>query len=85
MALSVYSGAFTLPIILGLAGVKTNAKYVSMAIFSGGTIALAGKIIAESADELIGNLIIVLAFVINAVFMFIGNRAFRLGHNAISK
>lgn len=74
MALSIYSGAFTLPIILGLAGVRTHAKYVSMAIFSGGVIALAGKIIAESADELTGNLIIVLAFVVNAVFMLIGNR-----------
>ncbi len=85
MALSVYSGAFTLPIILGLAGVGTKAKYVSMAIFSGGTIALAGKIIAESVDELTGNLVIVLAFVINAVFMLIGNRAYRSGHNATSK
>ncbi|HKK82257.1 MAG TPA: hypothetical protein VJ909_08410 [Prolixibacteraceae bacterium] len=80
MALSVYSGAFTLPIILGLAGVRTDDKYVSMAIFSGGVIALAGKIIAESAHEFTGNLIILLAFVVNAGFMFLGNRTARLKH-----
>jgi SSS family solute:Na+ symporter len=80
MALTVYSGAFTLPIIMGLAGFKTDSKYVSIAIFSGGVIALAGKIIAESADEFTGNMIIIMAFVVNAVFMFIGNRTFRLKH-----
>lgn len=65
VALTFFSGAFAVPVILGLLEKKVNPNYVLPAIILGGIIALMGKIITVFNHELLGNLIIISAFVIN--------------------
>ena len=72
IALSVYSGAFILPILVGLAGIKVKPKQVSMAIALGGILALAGKLVANFGNSDIGNIILLLAFAGNGFILFLG-------------
>ena len=74
IALTVYSGAFTLPIILGLIEVKIKPAYVSSAVICGGIIALTGKISGLYIDALWGNLIIVSSFVANGIILLLGRQ-----------
>lgn len=74
MALSIYSGAFILPVLLGLLGLKSKPNYVSAAIIAGGAIALAGKLLQFTGWGQWSDLFILAAFVINAFLMFAGNR-----------
>jgi solute:Na+ symporter, SSS family len=72
IALTVYSGAFTMPIIAGLLGWKIKPLMVSLAMVSGGLIALAGKLVAMFSNNLMGNLIIVAAFLFSTSMLIFG-------------
>lgn len=72
IALSVYAGAFVIPIIAGLIGLKVKDNIVETAIIAGGIIALIGKLLQHSAYNSFSKPVIVLAFIINAAIMFWG-------------
>lgn len=70
IALTVFSGAFIIPTLAGLFQYKTH-KYKSLsAITAGGVIALCGKILTLSGKNGLGNIIIISAFLINALILF---------------
>ncbi len=70
MALTVFSGSFIIPTLAGLLGYR-NRKWQSLAaMIAGGIIALSGKIYSLYLDRNIGNLIIISAFIINALILF---------------
>ncbi|NQU87632.1 MAG: sodium:solute symporter family protein [Mariniphaga sp.] len=70
IALSFFSGAFLVPTLAGLLSLKANKKMIVIAILTGGIIALAGKLIGIYENELIGNLLIIASFIINAIILF---------------
>lgn len=72
VALTVYSGAFTVPIIAGLAGFKSKANYISYAIVFGGFIALSGKLISYLNININSNLLIVASFFISSLIVTFG-------------
>ena len=73
IALTIFSGAFIVPTIAGLFNFRTSKLRSSSAMITGGAIALTGKIIALSLDNRIGNILIILGFIVNAFILFFGN------------
>jgi solute:Na+ symporter, SSS family len=69
-ALSFFSGAFVLPVLAGLLRIRVNRLLVVWAILSGGIIALAGKIVQVFIAEHPGNILIITAYIVNALFLF---------------
>lgn len=72
LALAVYAGAFTLPILLGLAGLKVRPAFISAAIVGGGALALVGKLLPAASGAHAGDICLVLAFVLNGVLLLLG-------------
>jgi SSS family solute:Na+ symporter len=58
-----------------------NRKRVVFAIIAGGVVALSGKIIHNFYDEILGNIIIVGAYFINAGMLFLGRNRGRKNIN----
>jgi len=65
LALTFYSGAFIIPLIAALTGLKINKKMGVPAMIVGGIIALTGKLIFSVGHLWWGNWIIIAAFIIN--------------------
>lgn len=80
IALTVYSGAFTIPIISGLAGVKTKPSYVSAAIAIGGIVAFTGKLLTYTQLSEFGNAFIITAFFISGAIITFGAFKFKIQH-----
>lgn len=74
VALTIFSGAFIIPIIAGLLGFRANKIRSSTAMITGGLVALAGKIIALNGKITTGNLLIITGFALNSLILFSGNR-----------
>mgnify|MGYP003294367081 CR=1 FL=1 len=77
LALAVYAGAFTVPILWGLAGLRCKPKFVGAAILAGGLTALAGKLLPTfgagiSAIPHASDTLLVLAFIVNAILLACG-------------
>ena len=75
LALAVYAGAFTVPILWGLLGLKAKPKFVGAAIVAGGILALAGKLcpaLPGSLGSHTGDILMIAAFVVNAIILAIG-------------
>jgi SSS family solute:Na+ symporter len=72
IALAIYSGAFIIPILIGLTGTKIKPSYVSMAVITGGILALTGKLIHHGGNTSIGNYIIIGSFLANGIILFLG-------------
>jgi SSS family solute:Na+ symporter len=75
LALAVYAGAFTVPILWGLLGLKAKPKFVAAAIVAGGILALAGKLCPALPGSLgahTGDILMVLAFAVNAAILALG-------------
>jgi len=70
IALTIFSGAFIIPVIAGLFGFRTGKSQSSKAMVIGGMIALTGKIIALNGENVIGNLLIITGFILNAIILF---------------
>jgi SSS family solute:Na+ symporter len=78
IALSVYAGAFITPLLLGLVGFRFREKNVWWACVVGGFVALIGKIIFNyQGNQLLGNLIIIGAFLVNALILFLGYEKYK--------
>ncbi|GJM61331.1 sodium:solute symporter family protein [Persicobacter diffluens] len=71
LGLSIYSGAFILPMALGLMGYRGKPLFVHLAMVFGGVVAGIGKFIANSQPEL-SALFIFAAFGLNLLFLFVG-------------
>ncbi len=69
-AFTIFSGSFIIPALAGLIGYRTSKWKVNTAIIAGGATALAGKVILLSGMDFNGNIIIISAFFINALFLF---------------
>ena len=75
LALAVYAGAFTVPILWGLLGLNAKPKFVAAAIVAGGVLALAGKLCPALPGTLgvhTGDILMIAAFVVNAAILAIG-------------
>jgi solute:Na+ symporter, SSS family len=70
-ALTFFSGAFVIPTLAGLLKLKIQQEKVVFAIVIGGLVALSGKIINIFYHEFIGNLVIISAFFINSILLFV--------------
>ncbi len=70
-ALTVFSGAFFVPVIAGLLRLKVIKSRVIGAIIFGGIIALTGKIIHDFYNEMTGNIIIIITYLISIMFLFV--------------
>ena len=75
LALAVYAGAFTVPILWGLFGLRSKPKFVAAAIVAGGVLALAGKLCPALPGALgahTGDILMIAAFVVNAAILAAG-------------
>ncbi len=75
LALAVYAGAFTVPILWGLLGLKAKPKFVAVAIVAGGVLALAGKLCPALPGPLgghTGDILMIAAFVVNGIVLAAG-------------
>lgn len=77
LALAVYAGAFTVPILWGLLGFRSKPRYVIVAITAGGILALIGKLSSTIAElpanaALFGDALLILAFVVNGALLYLG-------------
>jgi SSS family solute:Na+ symporter len=70
IALTIFSGAFIVPTAAGLLGFRASKIRSSTAMITGGAIALTGKIIALNGKSIIGNLLIIAGFALNALILF---------------
>jgi solute:Na+ symporter, SSS family len=71
LALSFYSGAFIIPMLAALFDLPYNKRLGIVAMITGGTLALCGKLLMtfKHSDE--GSIILVLGFVLNALLIFL--------------
>ena len=75
LALAVYAGAFTIPILWGLLGLKAKSKFVGAAIVVGGILALAGKLCpAGTFGNHTGDVLMIAAFAVNAMILALGRK-----------
>lgn len=88
LALAIYAGAFIIPILFGLAGMRIKPKFVSAAIIAGGLLALAGKLfeataaasftlisanaVMEFTAAHFSDILLIAAFAVNAGLLLIG-------------
>ena len=78
LALAVYAGAFTVPILWGLLGLQAKPKFVGVAIIAGGILALSGKLcpaIPGPLGQHTGDILMIAAFVVNAVILALGRES----------
>ncbi|MGE4586101.1 MAG: sodium:solute symporter [Mangrovibacterium sp.] len=76
MAMAVYSGAFIVPLLAALIGIRVIPSMGMPAMIAGGSIALAGKILTGMYGFSWGNLLIIFAFFINFLLLT-GGRTIR--------
>ena len=70
-ALTVFSGAFVVPVLAGLLNFKVKKNRIFAAITVGGSLALSGKIIHDFSSEIIGNSIILITYIISCLILFV--------------
>ncbi|MDR2910671.1 MAG: sodium:solute symporter family protein [Bacteroidales bacterium] len=68
-ALTLFSGAFTIPTLFGLLNIPTKKHNITCAVILGGILALLGKITNTYINDLAGNIIIICSFVISFVLL----------------
>ena len=69
-ALTVFSGAFVVPVFAGLLQLNVIKERVVPAIIVGGLVSLSGKIIHDYYHEHIGNALLIGTYVISSLFLF---------------
>ncbi|MBO4436220.1 MAG: hypothetical protein J5791_04960 [Fibrobacter sp.] len=75
LALAVYAGAFTVPILWGLAGLRSRPTSVAAGIILGGALALAGKLcppLPGTIGSHTGDVLTIAAFIVNGICLAIG-------------
>lgn len=76
-ALTFFSGAFVVPVLAGLLKLKVNKGMIVAAVVTGGITALTGKIINVFYADLLGNIVIISAFIMNSVLLFLPKKMVR--------
>jgi len=71
LALTFFSGAFVVPTLAGLLQIRVNRKNVAFALLSGGIIALTGKLLTQLNYAIIGNSLILIAYIVNAICLLL--------------
>jgi len=74
IALSFFSGAFLLPVLAGLLGFRNNWIRSNLAMVVGGLVALSGRITVIYGSSKAGNLLILIAFILNGLLLFPGGK-----------
>jgi SSS family solute:Na+ symporter len=75
LALAVYAGAFTVPILWGLAGLRSRPTSVAAGIILGGALALAGKLcppLPGTIGSHTGDILTIAAFIVNGICLAAG-------------
>lgn len=72
LALAVYAGAFTLPILFGLVGLRSKPQFVSASIVCGGVLAILGKLLPQTSIPHLGDFLLIFAFVVNGGLLLLG-------------
>jgi len=75
LALAVYAGAFTVPILWGLSGMRSRPGAVALGIILGGCLALSGKLCPELPGKMgahTGDILLIAAFLVNGACLAIG-------------
>jgi SSS family solute:Na+ symporter len=75
LALAVYAGAFTVPILWGLAGLRSRPASVAAGIILGGALALAGKLcppLPGAIGSHTGDILTIAAFIVNGICLAAG-------------
>jgi SSS family solute:Na+ symporter len=75
LALAVYAGAFTVPILWGLAGLRSRPASVAAGIILGGALALAGKLcppLPGTIGSHTGDILTIAAFIVNGICLAAG-------------
>ena len=75
LALTIFSGSFIIPTIAGLLGFTASKRWSSAAMITGGSVALAGKIISLNMNAVFGNTLIIIGFVLNGFILLRGIRS----------
>ncbi len=70
-ALTVFSGAFVVPVFAGLLRQNVVKERVIVAIITGGLVSLTGKIIHDFYQEQAGNIIIITAYLFSIALLFV--------------
>ncbi|MCE1199601.1 MAG: sodium:solute symporter family protein [Marinilabiliales bacterium] len=70
IALTFFSGAFILPVFAGLLGYRTGKKRSISAMLTGGIVALSGKLLTIHGSFILGNMLIISAFILNGLLLF---------------
>ncbi len=73
-ALTIFSGSFVIPSVAGLLGYRAGRSRVGRAIILGGITALAGRVIQMSGMGNTGDIIVISAFLMNALILFFPGR-----------
>jgi len=76
-ALGIYAGAFVVPVLWGMSGMRSDKRYAVAAIVAGGGLALAGKILSANP---VGNYLVLSAFPVNLALLFLGRRRVPSSH-----
>ena len=71
IALTIFSGAFIIPTIAGLAGYRAGKIQSRLAMLTGGFMALSGKIFVLNGFSNMGNTLIIGAFISNGLILFL--------------
>lgn len=77
LGLAVYAGAFTVPILWGLSGLRSKPVFVGAAIIAGGLLALAGKLLPALGEGVqlpahTSDALLIAAFAVNALLLTCG-------------
>ncbi|WP_298768477.1 hypothetical protein [uncultured Fibrobacter sp.] len=74
LALAVYAGAFTIPILWGLSGMRSRPTAVAVGIVLGGLLSLAGKLCPPlpALGAHTGDILTIAAFIVNGACLFLG-------------
>jgi len=71
LALSFYSGAFIIPMIVALFNLPYNKRFSIAAMLSGGILALTGKLMMTFKSPEAGQYILISGFVVNILLLFL--------------
>ena len=68
-ALAIYAGAFIVPVLWGLFGLRARREFVLAAILTGGVLALVGKFLPAPW----GQWVAIAAFIANLTLLWVGH------------
>lgn len=72
-ALTVFSGAFALPVLFGIFKIRVVKNRIVAAMLTGGSIALAGKIVQVYIDETTGNILLPASYLLSCLVLLVSD------------